>query len=287
MASANLGAITCTSSVTPTSLLSTGVHTAHVSTPGMGGTLPAIGVLNPGPYVPYEIVPYDEFPSDEGASPKNMDNDWELIDELGESVDPGIGKGGTRNYVIDHSVIEELCPGTCNHVLGGCDIQLNRCAFYRELYMSGEVDPMADFLFHGVCHGFDIVDPEFSAGYFCANYSSILSKDFRKQMDKIVCDELSAKKVSRVDKAPLCVHALGGVKKSNGKLRPITDCSRPSGVSINSYMNSTYAPFRHTTLDEICNQLVGGEFLTVVDIKAAYRSINVSVAHRTCQGFIC
>lgn len=140
-------------------------------------------------------------------------------------------------------------------------------------------------MYHGVAHGFDIVDPDCKAKYVCSNYSSIESPEFISQMDSIVRQELELDKVSVVDVFPDCIHSLGAVKKSNGKLRPITDCRRPLGASINNSMITTFSPFRYVTLDEICDGLEGEEFMAVVDIKAAYLSINISPSHRKYQGF--
>ena len=39
-------------------------------------------------------------------------------------------------------------------------------------------------------------------------------------------------KLTMVDFQPTCVHSLGAVTKSDGGLRPITDCKRPIGLSI-------------------------------------------------------
>lgn len=149
--------------------------------------------------------------------------------------------------------------------------------------MGQVVDLRADYLYHRVTHGFDIVDPDCDLKYCCANYSSIKSSEFKCQMDSIVRQEIEATKVSRVHSrvqfAPDCVHALGAVKKSNGKLMPITDCS------INGAMSTTFAPFKYVTLDKICDGLKENEFMAVVDIKAAYTSINISPGHCRFQGY--
>lgn len=205
---------------------------------------------------------------------------------FGESGSGGcIASQVSDRFVIDHSIWYSLCTGPCNRELQGCRVQLNSCSFYRELFLSGEVDPDASFLYHGVGHGFDIVDPGCPAAYHCTNYDSINSKEFKSQMDVIVSQELIDDKVTMVVSPPTCIHSLGGIKKGDGKLRPIIDCRRPLHRSINNYMESTFIPFHYVTLDDVCNNLEGSEFLSVVDIKAAYRSINISAAHRTFQGF--
>lgn len=188
--------------------------------------------------------------------------------------------------MIDHSIRDHLCEGRCSHYIAGCKVQLNRCAFYHELYLGEEVDIAADYIYNGISHGFDIVDTNCDTEYFCNNYNSILLPEFRGQMDIIVADELATDKISLVPDKPTCVHSLGAVRKASGKLRPITDCRRPLGRSINNYMLSTYAPFKYVTVEAICEELIGGEFMAVVDIKAAYRSVNINPNHRKYQGFV-
>lgn len=193
--------------------------------------------------------------------------------------------GRVLGYVIDHSIRDHLCKGRCSHYIDRCRAQLNRCAFYKELYLNGNVDVAADYIYNGVSHGFDIVDANCDAQYICANYNSIQLPEFRGQMDAIVTDELASDKVSMVTDTPTCVHSLGAVRKASGKLRPITDCRRPLGRSINNYMLSTYAPFKYVTVEEICEELVGGEYMAVIDIKATYPSVNINSNHRRFQGF--
>lgn len=212
--------------------------------------------------------------------------EWVQEDECqmwdGEVSDSGI----LDKVVIDHSFRNELCLGKCSHKLAGCEVQLNRCVFYKELYMSGEVDQRADYLYTGVAHGFDIVDSSCEASYFCNNYLSIRESEFSTQMDEIILNELRLSKVSLVDSRPDCVHALGAIRKSNGKLRPITDCRRPLGLSINNFMASMCGKFTYTTIDDVCDSLSGQEYMAVVDIRSAYRSVNVCADHRRFQGFL-
>lgn len=116
--------------------------------------------------------------------------------ELSESVVEAVGRRACMasearsTAVIDHSIVNELCIGAFSHYLDGCKVQLNSCNFYRELYLMGEVDVDADFLYHRICHGFDIVDPTCSTSYDCVNYDSINAPEFRSQMDTIVYQEL-------------------------------------------------------------------------------------------------
>ena len=64
--------------------------------------------------------------------------------------------------------------------------------------------------------------------YECKNYSTITGDKFVHEMNDKIVSELSEHKVRVVSSRPKCVHSLGAVEKSNGSLRPITDCS-PAG----------------------------------------------------------
>ena len=104
-------------------------------------------------------------------------------------------------------------------------------------------------------------------------------------MDSTIKSELQEGKVSFVSDRPQCVHALGAIRKSNGKLRPITDCRRPEGRSINNYMTSTSKEFTFIKLDQVADYMSPGCWFAVLDLKAAYRSVHIFPPHRTYQGF--
>ena len=143
----------------------------------------------------------------------------------------------------------DVCSG--RHQLAGVPIQLNPCAFFAEGFCHpSSIDENASYIFEGVRDGFDIVDKDYDGSYFCSNYHLILDYEFRSQMDRNIADELRAGKVSLVSDRPRCVHSLGAVRKGNGKLRPITDCSRPEGSSIYNYMDTTCHEFTFTRIDD-------------------------------------
>ena len=77
---------------------------------------------------------------------------------------------------------------------------------------------------------------------------TILEPPFYQEMCDIITQELQDGCVSRVPQPPRCVHAMGGVEKSNGKLRPITDCSMPYDRAINNYMKTTFSPFSYNSV---------------------------------------
>ena len=105
-------------------------------------------------------------------------------------------------------------------------------------------------------------------------------------MDSTISEELSSGKVSLVEDKPRCVHALGAIRKSNGKLRPITDCHRPEGLSFNNHMDTTCENFSFTKLDYVADFMTEGCWFAVLDLKAAYRTVNILPSQRDLQGFV-
>ena len=158
--------------------------------------------------------------------------------------------------------------------------------FFKECFECGSVDSNATYIFNGLCNGFDIVDNDFQGSYFCSNYDSILRPEVRTQMGDTVRQELMLDKLSLVHDAPTCVHSLGAVTKSDGGLRPNTDCKRPIGTSINNYMNEVCEEFHFIKVDDICGVMTEDCFFAMVDIKAVYRSVNVNPLHRQFQGLV-
>ena len=92
--------------------------------------------------------------------------------------------------------------------------------------------------------------------------------------------------MSIVSELPSCVHALGAVQKSDGSLRPITDCKRPISQSVISYMDTTCSTFSYMKLDSVAEFMLPGCYFAPVDIKSAIRSAHIASADRQYQGFV-
>ena len=176
-----------------------------------------------------------------------------------------------------------VCKGV--HWLSGFKLQLNPCAFFDASFDSRAVDSNLSYILEGVTNGFRIVDSSFRGSYVSPNYDSILRGSPRLEMDRTIRSELNHGKVARVDTIPTCVHSLGAIKKSDGSLRPITDCKRPLGSSINNFMNEVCTDFSYISIDDVSDSIFPGCYFLVLDIKLAYRSVNVRPDNRTYQGF--
>ena len=177
---------------------------------------------------------------------------------------------------------------TCSTTLGPVCTQLKPCRAAQFLFGPGALDSVSDFdrefLWSGLNKGFAIVDEDCPSSYFCENYDSIMEDATHAEMCTLLQQEIADGKVVEVPDKPLCVHSLGAVRKANGSLRPITDCSRPEGNSINNYMSTTFQTFTYNSVQSAVDILCQDDFMAVVDISSAYRAVNICPDQAKFQG---
>ena len=106
--------------------------------------------------------------------------------------------------------------------------------------------------------------------YECVNYSSITEGEGYIQMSDCIAKELKMGKICICTSKPKCIHALGASFKADGI---ITDCKRPLHRSINNTMQTACYAFSYSNIDDVCTFLEKDDYLCVVDIDNAYRSI--------------
>lgn len=179
-------------------------------------------------------------------------------------------------------VYKDCVNGTCKciHELGYSKTQLKPCRFAATIFKNRI--PMEDDLkvFDIVCHGVDIVSGDVPE-YECTNYDSILQPEDKEKMDIIIENEILSGALTIVSEKPRCVHALGAVSKPDGGVRPITDCSRPASLCINENIGDLP---KYKSVDNVVALLSGGEYMGIVDLKSAYRSVAINPSHTKFQG---
>ena len=150
-----------------------------------------------------------------------------------------------------------------------------------EYYLQYECNSyIHDYLLNGIQYGFSIVDSDVDiAPYRGTNYKSVLTGEAFDFVNDLILKEISEGKYIRAYTPSICVHALGAVPKQDGGFRPITDCKRPIGYSINNYMEETFQQFSYCTVDQVSANMTGGCFMATVDISAAYRSVPIIPDH--------
>ena len=184
-------------------------------------------------------------------------------------------------------VLPSCLSGTCRcvFVLEGETTQLRPCQFAASVWGMGVSVSLDDMMvLTGVCRGFRIVDHGCNASYFSKNYPSLLQGHFKGEMNDIIRNELAEGKLRGVKVKPRCVHSLGGVEKSDGSLRPVTDCSRPKDLSINNFMEETCKKFKYKSLDDVVELLEENAYCAISDIQGAYRTVAIIPSHREFQG---
>ena len=186
------------------------------------------------------------------------------------------------------SVFNSCVDGTCHckYAISGCELQLKPCRFAR--YVVGNADSWGakySSMLWSITDGYKIIQGEVPR-YSCRNYNSILEGNSKGQMNLIVRKEIAEGMISETTVQPHCIHALGAVPKLGGKIRPITDCSRPEGQSVNNYCGDLLREFTFKSVDDVVSMLEPGDFMTVIDIKAAYRAVPLFGEHRKYMGFV-
>ena len=170
------------------------------------------------------------------------------------------------------------------HLVGGVPSQMNIARWEHELsYESDQC--LRDYLYYGVRDGFIIVDPDADVPtYDCPNYIAPDSGESYTFVDKLISQEFLDYKYVRAPVKLHCIHSIGTVPKADGKFRPITDCKRPLGASINNYMSKTCETFSYKSVDDVCNLIYPGCYMASVDISSAYRSVSIHPSQWKYQG---
>ena len=183
-------------------------------------------------------------------------------------------------------VYENCRKGTCDcqHFIGDMLCQLKPCRFASLVIDEEEWScQYLDLVWH-IAEGFPIVEGEVPA-YQCSNYSSILDPVNKSKMNRIIERELKEGMIQEAKSPPHCIHALGAVPKPDGGIRPITDCSRPTGLSVISFCGELFKEFTYKSVDDVVKLLSWGNYMSVIDIKAAYRAVPIREDHRKFMGF--
>ena len=193
---------------------------------------------------------------------------------------------------VNYSCINEItymCPMNQRlrprHTIGGAESQMNVHAWNYYLHFE-QNEGVRSYLRDGVENGFRIVDQDISTSYECDNYRSVLKDGAFNFIDNLIMEELSQGKFVLADRHPACVHALGAIPKHDGSFRPITDCRRPEGVSINNFMDTTFQTFNYVTMDQVAAMVSPGCYMATLDISSAYRSVAIRADNWPYQGIL-
>ena len=180
---------------------------------------------------------------------------------------------------------EALCPDPCRRKILGMQVNpspgLCPDAWVKEL----KNDPDEKFLLNGVKYGFDIIDrdiqikPIKSKNHPSAQPGSQL---YEKATTQILKETENGNYVI-CDTTPEIISPMAAIPKPNRDVRLIHDCSRPSGKSVNDYCSSEWKQ-KFSRVDDAASLMTEGCFFAKVDLKSAYRSVNISESSQKATG---
>ena len=226
------------------------------------------------------ILDYELITSTQEEENSGINSSELVIEEAPYIVEMTSPEG--RKFKIFASCVKGIC--SCEFELMGIKSQLEPCRFASMMWGNASLSERYIKLLWWITDGFPIVDHDVE-GYECENYNSITTSDVKPKMDSIIEGELQEGAISLVNTKPTCIHALGAVPKLDGGIRHITDCSRPFGISVNNHCESLIEEFCFKNISNVTDMVQENYFMTVVDIKAAYRAVPIYPPHRKYQGF--
>lgn len=201
-----------------------------------------------------------------------------------EARDTTRGSDHQVSILIYKSCIKGNC--SCIFRIDGCRVQFKPCRVIVEAMLRGDNDPDWNYVVHGACFGFNVIDGDCDSCYDSKNYASITAEDRAHHMSIRLKKEIQSELVTIVDSPCVCTHALGAVSKGESDFRAIVDCSMPEGTCVNGFTDSCRAKFTYNSVESVTNGLQSGDYMATIDIKDAYRSISIHPRCREKQGLV-
>jgi hypothetical protein len=128
----------------------------------------------------------------------------------------------------------------------------------------------------GLRDGFSLVDTDKIDSIVPAevdNYGSVTTKEMRGLVEAQIQAELEDGAYIVTKTKPTVVSALTAIPKSNGDIRLIHDFSQPSTTGVNSYASKDDVSFQ--TIQDALDMIEPNWYLSIVDLKSAYRSVGI------------
>ncbi|CAG2216116.1 unnamed protein product [Mytilus edulis] len=135
--------------------------------------------------------------------------------------------------------------------------------------------------------GFDIVTSaanELPSGIVGKNHPSASPNNpLYEKAHLQILNEIERGNYVFAEKTPRIISPLAVIPKPDGGVRIIHDCSRPEGSAVNSFVGEIEKQ-RFQTLDEASKLVTPNCYMAKVDLKTAYRSVNLSSQSQEVTG---
>ena len=137
----------------------------------------------------------------------------------------------------------------------------------------------APFILQSIGNGFDIVDPS------AVPEIVEIDNNFSAQPHSKLYDQATTQIISEIEQGnyeictqnnkPAIISPLSVIEKPQGGVRIIHDGSQPAGLSMNDYATSD-SNLRFQRVDDAAKLMKRHHFMANVDLKSAYRSVDIS-----------
>jgi hypothetical protein len=117
---------------------------------------------------------------------------------------------------------------------------------------------------------------------FVPNSVSTSLPNVKPLVEAAITEELNSGGYAHCSVKPKIISALSAVPKSDGDIRLIHDLSRPEGHAVNSYASKD--PCQYESINDALNLIQPGWFMSVVDLKSAYRSVHIRPVEHCITG---
>lgn len=136
----------------------------------------------------------------------------------------------------------------------------------------------------GIRNGFSLIDCEPSQlpPAVVPNHPSATNPQTLHKVEHRISAEIEDGNYVITDTRPIIVSALAAIEKPDRDIRLIHDLSRPHGVSVNDHAIKDEC--RYTTLNDALVFCKPNSWMCKVDLKWAYRSIDIKVSERQITG---
>lgn len=126
----------------------------------------------------------------------------------------------------------------------------------------------------GIANGFRVTSQEYDGpDIWEANYKSVTNDAIRSKVEQQILEESDNGRFVITNNRPSIISALGAIKKLNGKICLIHDCSRPSGHTLNDL--ATLDKFSYESVNDAVQLISPGYWLSKNDLANAYRSVRL------------
>ena len=141
------------------------------------------------------------------------------------------------------------------------------------------------FILNGIANGFDIIDNDSDISpVYCQNHPSASPKSplYDKATAQVI-KEIENGHYIVCDAPPKIVSPMAAIPKPDGDIRLIHDCSRPVGEAVNDYCSADWQQ-KFARVDDAAAVMTKGCYFAKVDLRSAYRSVNLSKSSQEVTG---